>query len=293
VSAAHQNEIDRAAFIAQPGRVLLLNDVDSGATAPFASKSDAEATLAAATKRLAALQDVFYANRGRALLVILQGMDTAGKDGAIRHVMAGVSPQGIDVHAFGPPALDELAHDFLWRCANGLPARGRIGIFNRSYYEETTIVRVHESLLAREHVPQPAGDAVWAQRFEDIVAFERHLVRSGTIVLKFFLHLSKDEQRTRLLARCDDPDKNWKITPADLHERTFWDAYRVAYEEAISHTSTADAPWYIIPADHKWFTRAAVAAVIIQTLAALDLRYPALDALARSQLALERRALDA
>ncbi len=291
--AAHQT-IDRAALIAQPGRVMLLNDFDPAFTEPFESKDDANAMLAANTERLAALQDVFFADRRRSLLVILQGMDTAGKDGVIRHVMSDVSPQGVDVHAFGPPTPEELAHDFLWRCSSVLPERGRIGIFNRSYYEEVLIVRVHESLLAREHVPPPApqGD-LWMERFDDIVAFERHLVRNGTIVLKFFLNVSKDEQRKRLLARIDDPNKNWKITPADLHERTFWDAYQHAYEGVLTHTSTEVAPWFIIPADHKWFARAAVADVIVKTLAALDLAYPAVSDRQRSQLALEREHLTA
>jgi len=286
--------IDKADFVAAPGREILLNDFDPAFSAPFKTKDDAQATLAANTEQLAALQDLFYADRRRALLVILQGMDAAGKDGVIRHVMSGVSPQGVDVHAFTTPTPEELAHDFLWRCGNVLPARGRIGIFNRSYYEEVTIVRVHESLLAREHVPAPAaGDDLWMERFDDIVAFERHLVRNGTIVLKFFLHVSQEEQKKRLLARIDRPEKNWKITPADLHERTFWTAYQHAYERLLTHTSTEIAPWYIIPADRKWFARAAVADLIVQTLAALDLHYPALTERQRSQLAFEREHLAA
>jgi PPK2 family polyphosphate:nucleotide phosphotransferase len=281
--------IDRTALIAPPGHEILLNDYDPGFTAPFETKDDAQPTLAATIERLAALQDVFYADRRRGLLVIFQGMDAAGKDGIIRHVMSGVSPEGVDVHAFTTPTPEELAHDFLWRCATVLPARGRIGIFNRSYYEEVTIVRVHESLLAREHVPAPStGDDIWLERFEGIVAFERHLVRNGTIVLKFFLHVSKDEQRKRLLSRIDQPEKNWKITPADVHERRFWDAYQHAYERLLTSTSTDLAPWYIIPADRKWFARAAVADVIVQTLAALDLHYPVVTDRQRSQLALER-----
>ena len=284
--------IDHAALVAEPGAEILLNDFDPAFTGPFDQKSDAEAASAENLTHLAALQDLFYADRQRALLIIFQGMDAAGKDSVIRRVMSGVSPQGVDVHAFATPSPIELAHDFLWRCALVLPARGRIGIFNRSYYEEVAIVRVHESLLAREHVPAPApGSDIWTERFADIVAFERHIVRNGTIVLKFFLHVSKDEQRKRLLARIDRPDKNWKITPADLHERTFWENYRHAYEQLLTHTSIPEAPWYIIPADHKWFTRAAVADVIVRTLGALDLHYPAMSARQQSQLALEREQL--
>lgn len=281
--------IDKADFVAAPGREILLNDFDPAFSAPFKTKDDAQATLAANTEQLAALQDLFYADRRRALLVILQGMDAAGKDGVIRHVMSGVSPQGVDVHAFTTPTPEELAHDFLWRCGNVLPARGRIGIFNRSYYEEVAIVRVHDSLLAREHVPPASGGSdIWTERFEDIVAFERHLVRNGTLVIKVFLHVSKDEQRTRLLERIDEPDKNWKITPADVHERTYWDDYRHAYEQLLTHTSTAHAPWYIIPADYKWFARAAVADIIVETLDELGLAYPVPTERQRSQLALER-----
>jgi len=284
--------IGRSAFRATPGREILLDDFDSSSSGPFAAKGDATSTLAQTLARLAALQDRFYAEHRQALLVIVQGMDTAGKDGVIRHVMSGVSPQGVDVHAFSPPTPAELAHDYLWRCAIVLPPRGRIGIFNRSYYEEVTIVRVHESLLAREHVPPAsAGSDIWTERFEDIVAFERHLVRNGTLVLKFFLHLSKDEQRRRLLKRIDQPEKNWKLTPADVHERTYWDDYRHAYEQLLTHTSTAEAPWYIIPADRKWFARAAVADIIVQTLDELAPAYPVPTERRRSQLAREREHL--
>jgi len=279
----------RAALVAPPGREILLDDFDPACTGPFSAKRDAGAIISETIARLAALQDRFFADRGRGLLLIVQGMDTAGKDGVIRHVMSGVSPQGIDVHAFTPPSPIELAHDYLWRCAVVLPQRGRIGIFNRSYYEEVAIVRVHDSLLAREHVPPASGGSdIWTERFEDIVAFERHLVRNGTLVIKVFLHVSKDEQRTRLLERIDEPDKNWKITPADVHERTYWDDYRHAYEQLLTHTSTAHAPWYIIPADYKWFARAAVADIIVETLDELGLAYPVPTERQRSQLALER-----
>jgi PPK2 family polyphosphate:nucleotide phosphotransferase len=219
-------------------------------------------------------------------------MDAAGKDGTIKHVMSGVSPQGVDVYSFKEPTPQELAHDYLWRCAKVLPERGRIAIFNRSYYEELAVVRVHESILQRESLPaQPSHAALWVDRYEDIVAFERHLMRNGTLVLKFFLHLSKDEQRKRLLERIDVPEKNWKITAADVHERTFWEHYRQAYEKLLTHTSTEAAPWHIIPADHKWFARAAVADAIVARLDALDLRYPVVTDEQRARLAAVREQL--
>jgi PPK2 family polyphosphate:nucleotide phosphotransferase len=243
-------------------------------------------------KQLSALQDTFYADRRYALLVVFQGMDAAGKDGAIRHVMSGVSPQGVDVYSFKQPSAQELSHDYLWRCTKVLPERGRIAIFNRSYYEELTVVRVHESLLEREGIPgKPSDSTIWKERYEDIVAFERHLLRNGTLILKYFLHLSKDEQRKRLLERFDLPEKNWKISAADVHERRFWDSYQDAYEKLLTHTTTEAAPWYVIPADHKWFTRAAVADIMVARFKALKLAYPALTEDQRSQLAVERRQL--
>ncbi len=219
-------------------------------------------------------------------------MDAAGKDGAIRHVMSGVSPQGVDVYPFKQPSERELSHDYLWRCAKVLPERGRIAIFNRSYYEELTVIRVHESLLERERLPlKPSGSRLWKERYQDIVSFESHLVRNGTLILKFFLHLSKDEQRKRLLERIDTPEKNWKISPADVQERAFWEGYRHAYEDLLTHTSTEHAPWYVIPADRKWFTRAAVADVIVARLKALGLVYPSVTDEQRAQLEAERAKL--
>src|SRR5271156_6477108 len=284
--------IDHSDLLAKPGDDVHLAHFDPAFTADFKDKHDARETLRDDLKHLCVLQDTFYADRRYALLIIFQGMDAAGKDGAIRHVMSGISPQGVDVYPFKQPSTQELSHDYLWRCSKVLPERGRIAIFNRSYYEELAVVRVHESLLEQERLPpEPSGSDLWKDRYQDIVSFERHLARNGTLILKFFLHLSKDEQRKRLLERVDMPEKNWKISAADVHERTFWDSYRHAYEKLLTHTSTEAAPWYIIPADRKWFTRAAVADIIVTRLKALDLHYPSITAQQRSQLAVERKQL--
>jgi PPK2 family polyphosphate:nucleotide phosphotransferase len=255
-----------------PGQTVRLADYNPRATSSVKKKSDARQLLASDLARLSELQDVFAATRSHALLIVLQGMDSAGKDSAVKHVMSGVNPQGVDVYSFKTPSDREIAHDFLWRTSRVLPERGRIGIFNRSYYEEVIVVRVHEELLARESITP--GPRLWAERFEDINAFERHLARNGTLVLKFFLHLSKDEQRKRLLKRLDDPKKNWKFSANDVRERSYWDDYQRAYEEMLSATSTDAAPWYVVPADRKWFVRAAIANVVVAKLDALGLRYP-------------------
>jgi PPK2 family polyphosphate:nucleotide phosphotransferase len=292
ISTHAEGAIDHADLLVRPTGDVRLADFDPAFTAGLARKHDAERKLSHDIERLAALQDVFYADRRFAMLVIFQGMDTAGKDGAIRHVMSGVSPQGIDVYPFAVPNATELSHDYLWRCGKVLPERGRIAIFNRSYYEELTVVRVHQSVLAREQLPpEPSGAKLWQDRYEDIVAFERHLVRNGTLILKFFLNVSKDEQRKRLLERIDHPEKNWKLSAADLHERLSWDAYRKAYEALLSKTSTEACPWYVIPADHKWFTRAAVADVLLARLAELGLTYPAVTDDRRRQLIEDRKQL--
>ncbi len=284
--------IDRADLIAKPGHDIRLAEFDPAFTSDFKDKREARTKLDHDLVRLAALQDKFFADRRFALLVIFQGMDAAGKDGAIRHVMSGVSPQGVDVYAFKQPSERELAHDYLWRCAKVLPERGRIAIFNRSYYEELAVVRVHESILAGERLPpQPHGSELWKTRYDDIVAFERHLIRNGTSIVKFFMHLSKDEQRKRLLERIDLPEKNWKISAADVRERGFWDDYRHAYDHLLTHTSTEAAPWYVIPADHKWFARAAVADVLAGRLEALGLAYPVVSEAQRSELLVERAKL--
>jgi PPK2 family polyphosphate:nucleotide phosphotransferase len=278
--------------LARPGTKIDLADIDPGHTSGFKTKDDATEKLRADIARLSALQDMFYAQHTHALLIILQGMDTAGKDGVVKHVMSGVNPEGTSVVSFKTPSEEELAQDYLRRCVTRLPERGHIGIFNRSYYEEVGIVRVHPELLAREHLPAANGD-LWRERFADITAFERYLTHNGTIVLKFFLHISKDEQRKRLLKRIDTPEKNWKISEADIHERDYWDDYQRVYSEMLTHTSTDEAPWYIIPSDHKWYTRLAIANAIVAQLEALHLHYPEITGEARSALTQYRKRLEA
>jgi PPK2 family polyphosphate:nucleotide phosphotransferase len=255
-------------------------------------KPRAQAELAAGVAAIAALQDQLYAQDRWALLLIFQAMDAAGKDGAIKHVMSGLNPQGCQVASFKAPSAEELDHDYLWRCQRHLPERGRIGIFNRSYYEEALVVRVHPELLARQKLP-PAlvGRDLWEQRFQDMRAFERYLGRNGTRVRKFFLHVSRDEQKKRFLERIDQPEKNWKFSAADARERGHWKDYMAAYEELIRRTATPEAPWYVVPADNKWFTRIVVASAVIDTLASLDLAYPQVDAAQRRELAAARKLL--
>jgi PPK2 family polyphosphate:nucleotide phosphotransferase len=285
--------MDHDRLIAKPGRPVDLAAFDPAFTGDYRAKEDAARKLRDDIERLAKLQDVFYAQRRYALLIVFQGMDSAGKDGAVKHVMSGVNPQGVDIHAFKTPSDEELDHDFLWRCSTALPARGRIGIFNRSYYEEVLAVRVHPEMLERERIPKrPKPEDLWRERFDDINRFERHLIRDGTLVLKFFLNLSKEEQRRRFLRRLDDPEKNWKFSAADARERKFWTAYSAAYEAAIEQTSTEWAPWYVIPADHKWFSRVAVADVIVEKLRSLRLEYPPTDPAERGLFAAEREELE-
>ena len=270
----------KPACLAHPYRITAghqfrLRDFDPDATTGLASKKKAEDLLAEGIRRMAALQERLYAQHEWSLLLVFQAMDAAGKDGAIEHVMSGVNPQGCDVHAFKAPSAEELDHDFLWRCLRRLPERGRIGIFNRSYYEETLVVRVHPELLEKERLPAAlVTKKVWRERFEDIRAFERHLARSGTVILKFFLNVSRAEQRRRFLERLEQPEKNWKFSAADVTERRHWPAYMKAYEEMIQHTATAQAPWFVVPADHKWYTRLVVAEAIIEALENLELRFP-------------------
>ncbi len=253
-------------------------------------KHRAEKILANGVERLRVLQDKLYAQDRRSLLVIFQAMDAAGKDGTINHVMSGVNPQGVRVHSFKAPSDEELDHNYLWRVARHLPERGCIGIFNRSHYEEVLVVRVHPEILASQRLPRElVTKDFWRERYEDINAFEKHLVRNGTVILKFFLNVSKTEQKKRLLARLDDPHKNWKFSSQDAAERGLWKDYLRAYEDAIDATSTKRAPWYVVPADHKWFTRIVVAETIIQTLSDLDLAYPEIDAKKRRELARVRR----
>jgi PPK2 family polyphosphate:nucleotide phosphotransferase len=249
-------------------------------------KRVAELALAEGVQRLAELQDKLYAQDRWALLLVFQAMDAAGKDGTIKHVMSGVNPQGCQVSSFKAPSAIDLDHDYLWRANQCLPERGRIGIFNRSYYEETLVVRVHPELLARQTIPQElVDDDIWNQRYRDIRHYEDYLSRNGVVVRKFFLHVSKEEQKRRFLERLENPEKNWKFSAADIRERTYWDAYMESYEQMICHTSTEQAPWYVVPADHKWFTRLVVADAVIDALESLNLAYPTVSEEARRALA--------
>jgi PPK2 family polyphosphate:nucleotide phosphotransferase len=278
----------------QSGKNFRLRDFDPGDIAGLQSefKDEAKAILRAGVEQLAVLQEKLYAQDRWALLVIFQAMDAAGKDSTIKHVMSGVNPQGCEVYSFKAPSSEELDHDFLWRCQPYLPNRGHIGIFNRSYYEEVLIVRVHPEILAAEQLPpELVGKRIWAERHEDIRAFERYLSRNGTVIRKFFLNVSKEEQKRRFLARLDEPEKHWKFAASDVKERAFWRDYMRAYEDAIRATATAAAPWYVVPADHKWFTRLAVVAAMIETLESLDLHYPRIDRKKRAELGAARAAL--
>jgi PPK2 family polyphosphate:nucleotide phosphotransferase len=241
-------------------------------------KNEAEELLAAGVKRLSQLQERLYAEGRWAVLAILQGLDTSGKDGIIKYVLSGINPQGCEVHSFKQPSALELAHDFLWRTTVALPPRGRVGVFNRSYYEETVVVRVHPELLDRQNLPKRlVTDEIWRERYEDINNFELHLARNGVVPIKFFLHISKEEQLKRLLARIDDPDKRWKFALHDVEERKLWDSFIKAYDDTIRHTATKHAPWYVVPADRKWFGRLVAAAVLVERMEALDLQFPKLD----------------
>lgn len=241
---------------------------------------------------LAKLQDMLYAQDTWAVLLIFQGLDAAGKDGAVKHVMSGINPQGCQAYSFKEPSREELDHDYLWRCVKCLPERGRIGIFNRSYYEETLVARVHPELLERQRLPAKlVSKDIWKERYRDIRDFERYLTRNGTVIRKFFLHVSKQEQKKRFLERLENPEKNWKFAAGDVEERRHWKDYSEAYEDAIRHTATKLAPWYVVPADNKWFTRVVVAAAIIETLDALDLGYPKVSREKQKELAAARRAL--
>ncbi len=277
------------------GKQFNLSQFDPDDIGPFKKhgKEEAEKLLEDGVQALSALQERLYASNTWSVLLVFQAMDAAGKDSAIKHVMSGVNPQGCQVYSFKAPSPEELDHDFLWRCAKRLPERGRIGIFNRSYYEELLVVRVHKELLQRQRLPQRlVTEHIWKQRFQDIAGFERHLARSGVLVLKFFLNVSKDEQKKRFLERLDRPEKNWKFSDVDLVERARWSRYMKAYEEAIGHTASRHAPWYIVPADHKWFTRLIVAAAIIDAVGALGLSYPTIGRAQRQVLAKARRELE-
>ena len=285
--------------IVRDGRDFRLDSHDPGDTAPFADGDRAAATestkelLARGIEILAEKQDMLYAQDRWSLLLVFQAMDAAGKDGVIKHVMSGINPQGCEVHSFKAPSAEERDHDFLWRCSRVAPRRGMIGIFNRSYYEEVLVVRVRPEILAAQQLPRElATDAIWDERFQDIRRYERYMARNGTIIRKFFLHVSKDEQRRRFLERIDDGRKNWKFSEADVAERAHWDEYMHAYEEMIRGTAREHAPWIVVPADNKWYTRLVVAAAIGEALASVDLHYPKLDADASARLAAARERLE-
>ena len=255
-------------------------------------KKEAQAMLAGGIERLAELQQRLYANDRWSVLIVLQAMDAAGKDSIIKHVMSGINPQGCEVHSFKQPSAEELQHDFLWRVAQRLPTNGRIGIFNRSHYEEVLTVRVHKELLASQKLPKRlVGKDIWQQRFDDIRAFERHLARNGTLILKFFLNVSKDEQRRRFLSRIDEPAKRWKFSMSDVAERKLWDEYMHAYDDLIRQTSRPEAPWFVVPADNKWFTRLVVVGAMVQELGALDLDFPKVEGKVLKELRKAEKAL--
>jgi PPK2 family polyphosphate:nucleotide phosphotransferase len=279
-------------YCVEHGKGFRLKDVDPADTQGLDLKEQAKDFLEKGVAELSDLQQKLYAQDQWAVLVILQGMDAAGKDSVIRHVMSGVNPQGCEVYSFKQPSQEDLNHDFLWRASKLLPQRGRIGIFNRSYYEEVLVLRVHPELLRKEQIPRSLRNKkIWKERFEDINSFESYLNHNGVVLRKFFLHLSKEEQRNRFLSRLDEPDKNWKFSEADVKEREHWEDYMQAYEDMIRHTATPHAPWFVVPADHKWFTQIAVASVIIQTLESLHLTFPRVDDAKRKELNAARKLL--
>lgn len=289
--------VARARQLAKPYRVsngkrFRLKDFDPGETQGRHLKARAKELLAEGVGLLRHYQEKLYAQDQWALLLIFQAMDAAGKDGAIKHVMSGLNPQGVQVYSFKAPSAEELDHDYMWRTTRCLPERGRIGIFNRSYYEETLVVRVHPAILGGQKLPASRiTKRIWQQRFEDISAFERYLTRNAIVVRKFFLHVSKEEQRRRFLSRLDEPAKNWKFAPSDAREREHWADYMAAYEDMIRHTATPDAPWFVVPADNKWFTRLVVAAAIVEGLDELKLAFPTIDKAKRAELEDVRAAL--
>jgi PPK2 family polyphosphate:nucleotide phosphotransferase len=275
------------------GEGFQLKSFDPGNTLRLKlDKGEASELLQQGTRWLAEEQEMLYAQDRWSLLLVFQAMDAAGKDSTIKHVMSGVNPQGVQVFSFKQPSQEELSHDFLWRYYWRLPERGRIGIFNRSYYEEVLVVRVHEDILKQQKIPPSLiGKRIWDERLADIARFEEYLHRQGVIILKFFLHLSREEQKKRFMKRLDDPEKNWKFSPSDVHERKFWGDYMRAYEEAIRATASKQAPWFVVPADNRWFTRLVVSAAIVEAVEQLDLTYPKVDPEKRRELAAARAAL--
>ncbi len=283
----------RNSFHIEPRTKVSLKKFDTAFTGEYSSKQDAKEKLEQSVKKLAGMQDILYASDTYGLLLIFQAMDAAGKDSTIKHVMSGVNPQGCQVFSFKTPSAEEQDHDFLWRYMKALPERGRIGIFNRSYYEDVLIVRVHDAIREKLKLPASAmTEDMWKRRFEDINNLERYLTRNGIIILKFFLHVSKGEQKKRFLKRINTPEKNWKFSLQDVRERQHWDKYMYTYEEVLAHTSTEYAPWYVIPADHKWFTRVAVSEIILSRLESLDLQYPVVSDEHKRELEEARIALE-
>ncbi|HEY6305912.1 MAG TPA: polyphosphate kinase 2 family protein [Candidatus Angelobacter sp.] len=281
------------AFRVDHGKSFRLKDFDSADTQGLSSKEKATELLQRNLAEITELQDKLYAQDQWALLLIFQAMDAAGKDGVIKHVFSGVNPQGCEVSSFKQPSAEELDHDFLWRATKRLPARGHIGIFNRSYYEEVLVVRVHQEFLAKQHLPPKLiTKDIWKERFEDMRNLESFLRRNGIVIRKFFLHISKEEQRQRFLKRLEEPEKNWKFSDADVRERQYWDDYMEAYQEMIRDTATPEAPWYVVPADHKWFMHATVSSAIIDTLKELRLSYPTVDRARHKELEAARGRLE-
>ncbi len=273
--------------------ISLQQDYNPADKADFLEKAEGQKRLQTGIKTLAEYQNVLYAQNTYALLIIFQAMDAAGKDSTIKHVMSGINPQGCQVFSFKVPSTEELDHDYLWRYFKALPERGRIGIFNRSYYEETLVVRVHPEILEQQQLPPHSKEQhIWKQRFQEINNFEEYLVRNGVVILKFFLNVSKEKQKSRFLERIDLPEKNWKFSESDAQERERWDDYMKAYEDVFNHTSTTWAPWYIIPADHKWFTHLAVAEIICQKLKELDLKYPEISKEKKQELLMAKQILE-
>jgi PPK2 family polyphosphate:nucleotide phosphotransferase len=294
-----KNVAEAARQLSKPYRItnggrFRLKDFDPSDSGPFSrdDRARAEEALRTGVDALRELQERLYAQDRWALLLVFQAIDAAGKDGAIKHVMSGINPQGCQVYSFKKPSDEELDHDYMWRCLKALPERGRIGIFNRSYYEELIVVRVHPEFLDHEKLPSELVDKkIWKQRASDMCAVEQYLSHNGIVIRKFFLHVSKKEQKKRFLERLDNPDKNWKFAAADMSERGHWNAYQDAYEDAIRRTATDNAPWYVVPADRKWFTRIVVAAAVIDALASLDLRYPTVTPAMKRELTQARRLL--
>ncbi|HTS37158.1 MAG TPA: polyphosphate kinase 2 family protein [Candidatus Solibacter sp.] len=280
------------AYRVDGGKHFRLKDFDPADTEGW-KKEGADEALEKGILRNAELQDKLYAQDNWAVLLVFQALDAAGKDGIIKHVMTGINPQGCQVYSFKAPSAEELQHDFLWRCGRVMPERGHIGIFNRSYYEEVLVVRVHPEILKSQKTPDSlVGKHIWEERFEDIRGFERHMARNGTVIRKFFLNVSRKEQKKRFLARLDEPEKNWKFSAADIRERACWDDYHKAYEDMIANTATEHAPWYVVPADNKWFTRLVVSAVLVETLESLDLAYPKVDDAKRKELEAAKKLLE-